>query len=211
MLRIMEKEIDLEASPILLEDCFTQNNLEENWDLEKSTGEWWLENGWLTGRHPKNAGGLLYTKKGYAGNVLLDFEGRTVPPCDNDLNFTWCAQGWDYEKNDAGISYIAGLNGWWEKKAGIERYPECKMRSTTSLFTLIPGKTYHIQAGSINGLCFIFVDGKLVIEAMDPNPIDSIIYNRVGLGTYASHIQFKNFKLRQIVWKPISMEYSVSF
>ncbi|WP_195543227.1 LamG domain-containing protein [Massiliimalia timonensis] len=211
MLKVMEKEIDLAASPILLEDDFSNPFLSENWDLEHSTGEWWVEDGWLTGRHRGNSGGLLYSKKGYPGNVLLDFEARTVPPCDNDLNFTWCSEGWDYHANDAGIGYIAGLNGWWEKKAGIEHYPECKMRSTTTLFTLVPGQTYHIQAGSIDGLCFIFVDGKLVIEASDPDPIDSNRFNRVGFGTYASFIQYRNFKLRQISWKPVVMEYTVEF
>lgn len=83
MLKVMEKEIDLAASPILLEDDFSNPSLSENWDLEHSTGEWWVEDGWLTGLHRGNSGGLLYSKKGYPGNVLLDFEARAVPPCDN--------------------------------------------------------------------------------------------------------------------------------
>ena len=59
MLKVMEKEIDLAASPILLEDDFSNPFLSENWDLEHSTGEWWVEDGWLTGRHRGNSGGLL--------------------------------------------------------------------------------------------------------------------------------------------------------
>ncbi len=50
----------------------------------------------------------------------------------------------------------------------------------TPLFPFVPGKIYKIQAGSIDGHCFIFADGKLLLEAMDPDPIDNSRYTKIG-------------------------------
>ncbi len=44
---------------------------------------------------------------------------------ENDLNFTWNTMGWDKEKNDAGIGYIGGIQGWWEGKVGYLRNIPC--------------------------------------------------------------------------------------
>lgn len=208
-LRIMEKEIDVDGSKVLYNKPFTPQSLEENW--EAASGEWWLDGEWLTGKNPGNFGGMIYSRQGYPGNILMDFEGMTVPPCANDLNFTWNSQGWDREKKDAGISYIAGLEGWWEGKAGIERYPDCMVRAATPLFKFTPGQIYHIQAGSIEGHCFIFVDGKLVVEMFDPQPLDSAIYSKVGFGTYASYIKVRNLTIRQIKWMRTEMSYTPEF
>ena len=53
----------------------------------------------------------------------------------------------------------------------------------TPLFNFEPGKIYKMQAGSINGHCFILADWKLLLEAMDPNPIDNQKYTKVGFET----------------------------
>ncbi len=207
VLHIMEREIDVAGSPILVEGPRTTEELERDWEYRN--GVWKVEDGWICGKHTGNSGGILYSKKEYRGNVLLEMEGRTVPPCDNDLNFTWRAAGWDDEKDDAGVSYIGGLAGWWESKAGIEHYPECTCRAATPLFHFEAGRTYFIQAGDINGHCFLFVDGRLVVEMYDPNPLDQ--FGKVGLGTYASWIQVKNFRVRQIVSRPYQLSYTPEF
>lgn len=208
-LRIMAKEIDLENSKILYKEQFSKEILKQYW--EPVSGEWWIEDEWLVGKNPGNFGGMIYSKNDYMGNILMDFEGRTILPSSNDLNFTWASQGWDSQNNDAGISYIAGLEGWWEGKAGMEKYPECKVSTATPLFDFEPGRLYHIQAGSIDGHCFIFVDGKLIIEMTDPEPIDTSLYAKIGFGTYASYIQVRNLIVREIKWDKFEMSYTPNF
>ncbi|HJD24600.1 MAG TPA: DUF1080 domain-containing protein [Firmicutes bacterium] len=207
ILRIMEKEIDLAECPILAEGPRSDEELARDWEYKN--GVWRVEDGWIYGKHTGNSGGMLYSKRHYPGDVLLELEGRTIPPCDNDLNFTWHAAGWNDEADDAGVSYIAGLAGWWDNKAGIEHYPECLPRAVTPLFPFEAGRLYFIQAGSIGGHCFIFVDGQLVIEMQDPNPITE--YGKVGLGTYASQIAVRNFRVRQIVSRPFIQSYTPAF
>ena len=199
MLYLLEKEIDLQKSKILYEDDFSETNLSKNWEIGR--GEWYVNEGWLEGSYPENGGGLIYSKKSFDCNVLMDFEARTVPPSNHDLNFSWSSEGWNTKANDAGTGYIAGLGGWYENKTGIERYPECKIRSMTQAFQLQAGRTYHIQAGSINGRCFIFVDSQLIIEVDDPTPIGTSKCGKFGFGVYASHVQFRNLKVYEINWR----------
>ena len=202
MLRIMDKTIYLEKSELLYEGKFTQEQLEK--DFEITGGEWHVEDGWLTGYLEEDAGGLIYSWKHYPGDILMEFEGRTVPPYDNDLNFTFCANGWDAEKNDAKESYIAGLSGWWTGKTGVERAPEYKLQAMSGLHDLVPGKTYRIHAGRVGNWVFIFIDGKLAVEMQDTDPI---AFGRVGFGVYACKAQFRNFKL----YKPYSEEFKTTY
>lgn len=208
-LYIMERKIDLARSPVLAEGPRSDAELEREW--EYVNGTWHVEDGWVTGRHTGNSGGILYSKRHFPGDVLIEFEGRTIPPCKNDLNFTWCAAGWDAAADDAGVSYIGGLGGWWEGKAGIEHYPECTVRAATPLLPIEAGRVYFIQAGSVAGHCFIFVDGRLVLEMFDPAPIDTRQCGKVGLGTYASQIQARAFRVRQIVSEPHHQVYHPAF
>lgn len=206
MFNVMGRKIVLEKSEILYDIPFSEASLKA--DFEIATGDWRLEGNWLTGKILDNGGGIIYLKNNYPGDIMLDFYGRTVAPSSHDLNFTWHSEGWDYEKNDAGISYIAGLNGWWTGKTGIEKYPKCDVQSMTSLLEFIPGRIYHIQAGTIGQYSFIFVDGKLAVEMKDTEPIDSSIYGKVGFGCYCSHVQFSGFRLYKLYTEKVDLIYS---
>jgi len=81
----------------------------------------------------------------------------------------------------------------------------------TPLFNFEPGKIYKIQAGSIDGQCFILADGKLLLEAMDQNPIDNQKYTKIGFEAYCSKIRIRNIKIIQIHWESVDMKYEVDF
>ena len=204
MLYLFGKVIDLENSKLHYQSDFSIDDLS---DCEIASGEWRVNDGWLEGKMEKSAGGLIYTNQSFNFDIVMDFEGRTVPPSCNDLNFSWNTEGWNYEGDDAGIGYIAGIGGWYDNKTGIEHYPECKVHSLTQAFQLESGRLYHIQAGSIGNHCFMFVDGKPVIEMFDPAPIDPQKYGRVGLGVYSSHVQFRNLKVYQANWQSREQSY----
>ena len=208
MLRIIKKEVDVEGSKILFEEQFDNENFNANWKVYG--GEWWIEDGWLTGKNPKNCPGMIVSKEDYFGNVLIDFEARTVLPCTHDIDVMWNGS-WDEEKNQRGIAYVAGLEGWWEGKVGIEKSPKYELIVATPLFDFEPGHTYHIQAGSIDGHCFVFVDGRLILEVTDPDPIDASKYGKVGFEAYSSFLQVKNLKVYSIKWNSVDMEYAPEF
>ncbi len=81
----------------------------------------------------------------------------------------------------------------------------------TPLFNFQPGEIYKIQAGSVDGQCFILANGQLLLEAMDPDPIDSQKYTKIGFEAYCSKIRVRNIVIRQINWEAITMEYKEEF
>ena len=114
-------------------------------------------------------------------------------------------------QNCRDVAYVFGLEGWWEGKVGFEKSPEYKLVAGTPLFDFEAGRTYRIQGGSIDGHCFLFVDGRLVLEVTDPDPIDSQRYAKVGFEAYASHIQIRNIRVYRLAWQPRPLSYAAEF
>jgi hypothetical protein len=205
----MKKEIDVDNSNVLYDEPFTETNLKAKWKIY--SGQWTLEeDGWLTGRNPGNFPGMIVSKDNFFGNVLVEFEARTVPPCTHDINFMWNG-AWDESENKRGVAYVAGLQGWWEGKVGIEKSPDYKLNVGTPLLDFVPGRTYFIQGGSVDGHCFVCADGKLLLEVTDPDPIDNTRYGKVGFEAYCSLIQVRNVRIRQIAWRPLTSSYTPEF
>jgi len=207
-MKIMGKIIDLAASAMLYDAPFSPGSLGRDWTIHHS--EWKFEDGWLIGKNPGNCPGMVVSRADFPGNILMDFEARTVPPSSHDIDFMWNGS-WDETLDKRGPAYVAGLQGWWEGKVGIEKSPEYKFVAGTPLFGFEPGRSYHIQGGSIDGHCFVFVDGRLVIEATDPDPIDSARHAKVGFEAYCSRIAVRNLKVRRISWRPDPAKYTPDF
>ena len=207
-LLLMKKEIDLDSSRVLYDRPFTDATLAADWQVRG--GQWRMEGEWLTGKHRDNSPGMVTSRASWFGNVMLDFEARTVLPSTHDINCMWNGS-WDEAKNLRSVAYVVGLQGWWEGKVGFEKSPEYKLCAANPLFPFEPGRTYRIQAGSIDGHVFAAVDGRLVLEVMDPDPIDSGRYGMIGFEAYASWIQVRRLTVRQIAWRPREMAYPPEF
>ena len=207
-LLIMKKRVRVDASPVLFDEPVGEKSLPEHWQVRG--GEWCVDGEWLTGANPLNAPGMITSRQTYFGNVLLEFEARTVLPSTHDIDCMFSGS-WDEATNTRGVAYVVGLEGWWEGKVGIERSPEYLLNVATPLLNFEPGRTYRIQAGSVDGHVFAFIDGQLAIELTDPDPIDSTVHGLVGFEAYASKIQIRNVAVRQIVWEPREQTYAAEF
>ena len=205
---LMKKKILLESSPILYHQEVTAESLSMDWTVHHS--EWKVEKGWLVGMNRGNWPGMAILKQDFPGNVLVEFEAQTVLPSSHDINVMWNGE-WNEETDKRGLAYVAGLQGWWTGKVGIEKSDQYTFMVGTPLLDFEPGKIYKIQAGSIDGHCFIFANGNLLLEAMDPDPIDNQACTKVGFEAYCSHIRIRNIVIRQIDWKPLEMEYTPEF
>lgn len=207
-LLIMSKRIDLAASPVLFDKPFDAADWLDHWRVRAP--EWSVEGEWLTGSNPHNRPSMVTSRESYFGNVLLEFEARTVPPSTHDIDCMWNGS-WDETKNERGVAYVAGLQGWWEGKVGVEKAPDYKLNASTPLFMFEPGRIYKLQTGSIDGHVFVFVDGKLLLEVTDPDPIDNTRHGLVGFEAYASMIQVRRPVIRQIVWSERALTYALEF
>jgi hypothetical protein len=208
MLQLIDKEIDSEKSVILFNEIVTPDNFNDHFITYNS--RWSVEDGWIKGINPDESAGMAILKHSFPGNILLDFEAATILPSTHDINFMWNGE-WSEGLNSCGNAYIGSICGWYGSRVGIEKSPQYKIIATTPNYSFIPGRTYRIQAGSIDGNCFIFIDGKLAIELTDPDPLDNTKYTSVAFTAWSSSIRIKNIMIRQIAWKPLVMKYTPEF
>lgn len=205
---LMKKKIITNSSKVLFNLDEVKDIPKEMWTIHHSS--WHAESGWLIGENRGNWPGMIILKQDFPGNVLVEFDAQTVLPSTHDINVMWNGE-WLGKTDQRGVAYVAGLQGWWTGKVGIEKSPDYKFMTGTSLFKFMPGKVYRIIAGSIDGHCFILADGQLLLETMDPEPINNQKYTRVGFEAYASKIKIKNITIRQISWEIAEMKYDPEF
>ena len=207
-LQLIFKEISVSESPLLFSTPVSGDDYLDHFVTYNS--EWTIEDGWLTGRNTLECAGLAVLKQNFPGNILLEFEGRILPPSTHDINFIWNGE-WLDNLNSCGNAYVGSICGWYTQKIGIEKSPDYKLIATVPFRNFEPGKTYKVQAGSIDGNCFIFVDGELAIEMNDPHPIDNTKYTKVAFSVWCTQIQIRNIVIREIKWNPIRREYKPEF
>ncbi len=86
-MHIMRKQIHLDRSELLSSMTVTPDSLRTDWRIYG--GAWSVEDGWLTGKNPDNCPGMIIHRDDFPGNVMVDFEARTVLPCTHDIDFMW--------------------------------------------------------------------------------------------------------------------------
>ncbi len=207
-LTLIDKEIDISGSEIIFQEQIRTDNINSIFEFHNSN--WSIEEGWLTGKNPEESAGMAIINQDFPGNILLEFESRTVLPSTRDINFMWNTE-WDPGLNSCSIGYIGSICGWWTRRAGIEKSPDFSLRATSSNFGFKPGRIYSVKAGSIDGNCFIFINGKLQIELNDPDPINNQKYTKVALSVFSSHVQFRNIIVRHVAWKQLKINYKPEF
>ena len=208
MIHLMHKTIDPDAMPILYDTPFTPASFAA--DFEVRDGDWHVEDGWLIGESRRNFASMAIMRESFFGPVCLDFRARVLPPCTHDINCMWSGS-WDERTNTRALAYVAGIGGWWDGKVGFEKSPEYRLNCGTKLLDFQPGETYHMQCGSVDGHVFVVVDGKLCIEATDPDPIDQARYGRVGFEAYCTRVAVTDFRVRRAVWSEVAERYEPEF
>ena len=203
-IKLAGKKVLVDKSKVLFSYKPSEDFL-EHFDIK--SGVWYYENGAIIGEENTNKGGILFTKESFDKDVMLCFTGSTVLPATRDLNAVW-ASHWNEETDYLGESYVCGLNGWWENKAGIERNGGNGLYTATSSFKYVPGTEIKMICGSINGHCFMVVDDVLVSEVMDPNPISG---GHVGFSAYCTKLRITNVEVREIAWEKFVQKYDPEF
>ena len=202
---LLNKKIMVDKSPILL-SYQPDEKWTELWDVKG--GKWYYESGYLIGSEPENKGGILLSKQYFKNDVMFSFTMASVLPATRDLNAVFCMT-WDEETNYLKRGYICGLNGWYDNKCGIERFPEDELRSLTSLYHYEAGSEVRITTGAIQGHSFLMVDGVLIQELVDN--LDPIIGGHVGFSPYSTILKIKDIEVREICWEERIQQYKPEF
>lgn len=202
---LLGKKINVDKSKIVL-SYKPDENWHKVWDAKG--GNWYYKDGYLIGSEPENKGGILLSKQYFKNDVMFSFTVASVPPATRDLNALYCTT-WDEENNYLKKSYISGLNGWYENKSGIERFPEDELRALTPLYHYVPGTEVRITTGSIKGHSFLLVDGVLIEELVDN--MDPIVGGHVGFSPYSTIIKVKDIEVREIDYVERTQSYDPEF
>ena len=73
---LIGKKIITDKSPVVF-----SYKPDENWReyFDDKLGEWTYEDGYLVGKEPRNAGGILLSKARYDKDVMLSFTVASIP------------------------------------------------------------------------------------------------------------------------------------
>ncbi len=202
---LLNKRILVDESPVLLSYA-PDENFREVWD--DKGGTWTYEDGYLVGSEPDNKGGILLSRQRFEKDVMFSFTISSVLPATRDLNAVYSVT-WDDEINYLKKGYISGVNGWYDHKCGIERFPEDELRILTPLYTYTPGKEIRITTGAIEGHNFLIIDDKLILEMVDN--MDPIVGGHVGFSPYSTKFKVKDIEVREIKWQYREQSYLPEF
>lgn len=203
-LHLLNKLIRLSDCPILKKYDPDENFL-EHWTV--MDGQWEYKDGWLIGAERGNRGGILFSKESYDCDVILSFTAKTVLPATRDVNALFCAH-WDNGINRLGNAYVVGLNGWYDHKSGIERNPESLVRALTGAYQYTPGSEVKIVTGIANGHTFLYADGIMVEELVDPNAISG---GYVGFSPYCTKLAVKDIVIYKTEYTKLDQKYEPEF
>ena len=203
-MHLLGKLVKIDECPILL-DYKPDGDFQKYFKV--MAGEWSVCDGWLIGAERGNKGGILFSRDSYDCDVIFSFTMKTVLPATRDLNAVFCAH-WDTDIDYLGNAYVVGLNGWYEHKSGIERSPETGLRALTGAYSYTPGDEVRITTGIIEGHSFLYADGELVSELIDPHYISG---GHVGFSPYCTKLAIKDIEVRRAVWSPLVQSYEPEF
>ena len=168
------------------------------------------------------------------GNTTIEYEARIVtdPRFTNadgtqrvsDLNCFWMAQkrggmGARFENNYANTLYYIGYGGNSNTTTRFRRYtgdrrgvtdasfrPIVQTEYTDATHLLVPDHWYRIRLEQTDGHARCYVDGKLIVDYADPQPLTSGYF---AFRTTAAHAQLRNFKYtcRNVDAEPIVLRW----
>ena len=203
-IHLLGKRVIVDKSPVIFKYS-PDADWREHWDVK--SGAWECDGEYLIGYERKSWYAMLLSRKRYEGNVMFSFTIKAEPPATRDLNAVLCAN-WDDSKGELGESYVCGLNGWYEHKSGIERNGSSNLYSTTSLYKYETGKEVRMTFGCIDGQSFMIVDGELITELVDPQPIKG---GHIGFSAYCTKLKIKDIEVREIYWEEFPQTYEPEF
>lgn len=209
ILKLAFYDVDLKNSKLIfLKDAFDEQSFKEEFTVK--SGEWYTDNGWVVGKNPEMAPGMIISNKDFFGNIMVEITAKMVGPSTHDINVMINGE-WDEEKDCRGNAYVAGVEAFWHGNVGFEKSPEYKLTAATHLFNFDPQKEYNFKMGNISGKIFVLVDDTLCLEVTDPEPLDENKFGKIGFEAYSSWWKFKNLKIYKLKYEKINEYYNSEF
>ncbi|HUU03799.1 MAG TPA: family 16 glycoside hydrolase [Myxococcota bacterium] len=174
-------------APLPFSDDFNRSKLGDNWEGDPG---WSIKDGQVfsagTQNHP------LWLKARLPDDVTIELDVRTESP-SGDIKFEIFANGRDHASG-----YIFIFGGWKNTISVIARKDEhgadrmeLKRRDQVK-----PGQTYHMRVVRKDKVIKWYVDGKLLLDYYDSDPLKDPGNDRFAFNNWQSPLYFDNLKIK---------------
>ncbi len=176
-------------APIPFSDNFQRNNLGDNW--QPAPG-WRLENGWVFSSGTKNR--PLWLRSSIPNNAVIELDAKSESPA-GDIKFEIYGDGQHHASG-----YILILGGWNNSISTIARLDEhgqdrqeLKQKGIVKM-----GRTYHMKVVRKDKVIRWYVDGKLLLDYYDSEPLRGEGHDRFAFNDWDSNLYFDNLSIREL-------------
>ena len=175
----------LEGGVLVFSDDFEREAVGDKW-LDRS-GKWEIKDGWLHGRGIKNEG--LWLNPPLPERVRVEFDAKAGTD-EGDLKF----EIFNTEQRHQ-TGYIVIFGGWHNAVSIIARLNEHGEDRKEAGVHVEKGRVYHFAAVRTDNNLRWFVDGELVLQWPDDDPIRGHVF---GFNNWAADTLFDNVKVFQL-------------
>jgi hypothetical protein len=162
---------------------------------EKTGGNWRIENGEL---HVKGAENHpLWLLRTLPRDLRVEFDARSESP-EGDIKVELFGDGASHATGDTytATSYVVVFGGWNNSKNVLARMDEHgEDRVVGKPRKVEPGTTYRFRIERIGGTLTVWVDGELLLQMDDPEPLEGRGHDHFGFNNWQSELWFDNLKV----------------
>jgi hypothetical protein len=181
------KKADGPLAPIPFSDDFERAELGANY---RGDPAWRIRDGAVFSAGTRNR--ALWLEASLPDDAVIELDVRSDSP-DGDIKFEIYADG----KNHAS-GYILIFGGWKNTISAIARLDEhgadrqeLNLRGQVQM-----GKTYHMKVVRKDKVLRWYVDGKLLLDYYDSEPLKGPGHDRFGFNNWEVNLSFDNLTIR---------------
>jgi hypothetical protein len=182
-------EDEPKPAPMPFSDDFEREELGPRWS---DTSGWRIRDGQVFSAGTHNQ--ALWLKVPLPADALIELDARSESPA-GDIKFELYGDG---ENHASG--YILIFGGWNNTISTIARLDEhgSDRQELRRRGLVEPGRSYHFRVERRGGALRWFVDGKLLLDFYDPEPLRGEGHDRFAFNNWESQLYFDNLRIRPL-------------
>jgi len=177
-------------------DDFERAELGPNW--RNTGGPYEIVNGELHVAGARNH--PLWLKKTLPADVRVTFKAKSDSP-QGDIKFELFGDGVSYAREASYVAsgYVLIFGGWRNSKTIIARLDEhgANARERRDV-KVVPGRQYAFKAERRGGLLRWWVDGELMLEYDDVQPLKGRQHDHMGFNNWETPLSFDDLRVTQL-------------
>ena len=172
---------------------FERERLGPNWN--RTGGNWRLEDGQLKVQGARNH--PLWLRRVLPRDVRIEFDAKSDSP-EGDIKVEVFGDGVSAADGDAyhATSYVVIFGGWGNSQNVLARMDEHGSdRVVGPRRSVETGRTYHFRIERRNRTLTVWIDGEVLLEMEDSEPLDGRGHEYFAFNNWQSDLSFDNLRV----------------